>query len=84
DIKEKEFKSIKLRIGVNDLNADLLEQVESLIKNHSNGKCNLEVLVEDPTENMSVKMFSKSIKVNLDSEFLDELTRMKNVEFELG
>ena len=84
EIKEKEFKSIKLKIGVNDLDADLLEKVESLIKNHANGKCSLEVLVEDPSENMSVKMFSKSIKVNLDSEFLDSLARMKNVEFELG
>ncbi|MFN5182787.1 MAG: DNA polymerase III subunit alpha [Bacteroidota bacterium] len=84
DIKDREFKSIKIKIGVNDLNADLLEQVDALIKNHSNGKCNLEVTVDDPSENMSVKLFSKTIKVNLDSDFLDELTRMKNVEFELG
>lgn len=84
EIKDKEFKSIKLKIGVKDLDADLLERMESLIRNHANGKCSLEVLLEDPQENVSVKMFSKSIKVNLEPTFLDELSRMNNVEIELG
>jgi DNA polymerase III subunit alpha len=84
DMREKEFKSIKLKIGVKYLNAELLEKVDNLIKNNANGKCNLEVLLEDPAENMSVKMFSKSIKVNLDTNFLDELSRMTHVEFELS
>ncbi len=84
EIKDREFKSIKLKIGVKYLDADLLDKVESLIKIYANGKCSLEVLLEDPQENISVKMFSKSIKVNLDPAFLDELTRMNNVEFELG
>jgi DNA polymerase III subunit alpha len=82
--KEKAFNSIKLKIGVQYLNDELLNKVEGLIKNYSNGKCNLEVLLEDPQENISVKMFSKSIKVNLDAEFLNELGRINNVEFELG
>jgi DNA polymerase-3 subunit alpha len=83
EIKEREFKSVKLKIEVKYLNADMLEKIDKLVKNHSNGKCIFEVLIEDPIENMSVKLFSKTIKVNLDSTFLDELSRLTHVEFEL-
>ncbi|MBC7864461.1 MAG: hypothetical protein IAF38_15915 [Bacteroidia bacterium] len=84
ELKEKTFKSVKLKIEVDNLNEELLNKVDALVKTYSNGKCNLQVVIEDKKENVSLNMFSKSIKVSLDTEFLDELKRMSNVELELG
>jgi len=84
DIKDKAFRSIKLKIAVNNINEELILKIETLIKNYPNGKCNLEILIEDTSENVTVKMFSKTMKVNIDAEFLNQLQQINNVSFELG
>ncbi len=82
EIKEKAFTNLKLKINVNKLNDELITNLEKLFKQNS-GKAALEIFVEDPDDNMSVKLYSKAFKVSINNELMNELDRMIDVKTEL-
>jgi hypothetical protein len=50
----------------------------------SQGKCNVELFVEDAAENMSVKLFSKSRKIAVSTDLTNELDKLVNVSYEVS
>jgi len=82
ELKEKAFNSIKLKLGVTDVNAELIDRIESIISTYP-GKCSFEIQVEDKNDNMSVKMYSKTKKVGISNELMLELGRLPGAEYEL-
>ena len=82
EMKDKAFNFIKLKVGANEVSNDFVDKIESLINAHP-GKCGIEIHVEDRTENMSVKMFSKTKKIDINDELMNELNRLNGVECEL-
>jgi DNA polymerase-3 subunit alpha len=82
EIKDKTFNSIKLKVGAGDVNHDFIDKIELLINTHP-GKCNIEIHVEDKAENLSVKMFSKTKKIDINDEFMNEINRLSVLEYDL-
>lgn len=75
NVKESVFSTMKLKMDISQVNEALIATIEGLFKTNA-GKCNVEFFVEDPAENMSVKLFSKAFKVAVNSELTMELDKM--------
>ena len=82
EMKDKTFSSIKLKVGTGDVSNDFVDKIELLINTYP-GKCNIEIHVEDKLENLSVKMFSKTKKIDINDDLMNELNRLTGVECEL-
>lgn len=82
EIKDKTFNSIKLKVGASDVSNDFVDKIENLINTYP-GKCNIEIHVEDKAENLSVKMFSKTKKIDINDEFMNEINRLTILEYDL-
>ncbi|MHB8402979.1 MAG: DNA polymerase III subunit alpha [Bacteroidia bacterium] len=82
ELKDKAFSFVKVKVGVSDVNTDFVDRIEKLISTHP-GKCGIEIHIEDKTDNLSVKMYSKTKKVGISTDFMLELNRLNGVECEL-
>src|ERR1700757_1335687 len=82
EIKDKTFSSIKLKVGAGDVSTDFIDKIEKLINTHP-GKCSVEIHVEDKAENLSVKMFSKTKKIDINDDFMNEINRLTVLEYDL-
>lgn len=82
NVKENIFSTMKLKLDVNAIDDELISNIESIF-NTSQGKCSVEFFVEDPAENMSVKLFSKSQKIAVSTELMNELDKMGSLTYEL-
>lgn len=82
DLKEKAFTTLKLKINVSDLNEAMLQNIDNLIMNHP-GKANLEFIIDDPLDKIGVKMFSKSRKIAVNNEVLDDIKKISTLDYEL-
>ncbi|HRD39084.1 MAG TPA: OB-fold nucleic acid binding domain-containing protein, partial [Bacteroidia bacterium] len=83
EIKQKAFSHLKLKIDVNNLTDELISNLENLFRQFE-GKSNVEFYVEDPNENISIKLHSKGYKVAISNDLMFELERMGNVACELN
>lgn len=75
NIKENAFSTMKLKVNINQLNDELIKDMEALFKDNA-GKCSIEFYVEDPAENISVKLYSKAMKVAVNTDLMMELEKM--------
>ncbi|MGE0568398.1 MAG: OB-fold nucleic acid binding domain-containing protein, partial [Bacteroidia bacterium] len=82
NVKENAFKNLKIKLEINDLTNQLIEELENLFNGHD-GKCLVEFIVEDKNENMNVKLYSKSSRVKIDDELINALNK-QNLEYELN
>lgn len=83
EIKQKAFSNLKVKIELSQLTDELITNLENLFKQY-NGKSNVEFFVEDPTENMSIKLHSKGFKVAISNDLLFELDRLGSITTELN
>jgi DNA polymerase-3 subunit alpha len=83
NVKENIFSTMKLKMDVNTINEELIANIESIF-NASQGKCSVEFFVEDPSENLSVKLFSKSRKIAVSTELMNELDKIGSLTYELN
>jgi DNA polymerase-3 subunit alpha len=82
-IKETIFTNMKLKLDVNSLTDELIASIDAIL-NSSAGKCNVEFLVEDEKENMSVKLYSKSHKIAVNNELTTQLDKLKSLKYEMS
>jgi len=83
NVKESIFSNMKLKIDVNALTDDLINSIDAILI-ASQGKCNVEFFVEDAAENMSVKLFSKSRKITVNTQLTNELNKLGSITYELN
>jgi len=82
-VKENIFSTMKLKLDVKAVNEELISNIEAIF-NSSQGKCSVEFFVEDIEENMSVKLFSKSQKIAVSTELMNELDKIGSLTYELN
>jgi DNA polymerase-3 subunit alpha len=83
EVREKLTKSITLKVNLDTLTLDLVEQLNLMIDKHP-GTCRLQLNVIDNIERIKVDMPSRSKKVNVSNEFIKELKELKIVEFKIN
>ncbi len=72
-----------MKVELSKLTDELITNLENLFKQF-NGKSNVEFFVEDPSENISIKLHSKGYKVAISNDLLFELDRLGAVTTELN
>ena len=82
NVKENIFSTMKLKLDVSTINEELIANIEAIF-NSSQGKCAVEFFVEDPTENISIKLFSKSKKIAITENLISELDKIGSLTYEL-
>ena len=82
NVKENIFSSMKLKMDISAINEEMIGNIETIF-NASQGKCSVEFFVEDPAENISVKLFSKSQKIAVSTDLMNELDKIGNLTYEL-
>lgn len=83
EVKKNAFNLIKLKIKLNQLDEDMVIKLESLMNRHE-GKSSVEFYVEDEEQHQNIKLFSKKNKIAIDNEFLLELEKMPEVQYDLN
>ncbi|MBX3162917.1 MAG: DNA polymerase III subunit alpha [Bacteroidetes bacterium] len=82
-VKENAFNSIKLKVKLNQVNDTLISTLENVMNTHS-GKSSIEFYVEDEELKQSIKLFSRKNKVAIDSSFIMEMDKLREVVYELN
>lgn len=75
DAREDYIKKITIPLYVDDIDEDLIDQIRLVTKSNS-GKVQLKIKVIDPKSKVSMEMFSRSYRINLNNEFISHLKKM--------
>jgi len=83
ELKDKLTSGIKLTFNLKQLNEDLVDSVVAVIENHP-GRHNVSMEVLDYNERYKVDFYSKTKRVNVSQEFIEELTEVCDVDYKLN
>lgn len=81
-VRDELVKSIQIKLPVNMITDSFLEEFETHTLKHA-GNTNLKILLYDPSENISVDLFSRSQHIELTDELLKFLSASHEIEFKL-
>ncbi|WP_317900130.1 DNA polymerase III subunit alpha [Aurantibacillus circumpalustris] len=83
EVKKNAFNLIKLKIKLSKLDEAMVLKLEGLM-NRFEGKSSVEFYVEDEEQHQNIKLFSKKNKIAIDNEFLMELEKFTEVQYDLN
>ncbi|MCF6333679.1 MAG: DNA polymerase III subunit alpha [Draconibacterium sp.] len=83
EVKKNYVKSVTVNMPLDKLNESLINQIEALSKNNT-GNALLKFNVYDPENNMQIKMFSRTVKVNLSDSFLKFFEDEMNIGYRIN
>jgi DNA polymerase-3 subunit alpha len=83
EVKKNAFNLLKLKIKLNSLDESVVLRLENLM-NRFEGKSSLEFYVEDEEQHQNIKLFSKKNKISIDNEFLLELEKFSELQYDLN
>ena len=85
DLREKLTKKVILELRLDDLNDALLSNLESLISNKKPGPTYpVEFRIVDPMRKLSIRMPSRSMKIDLSNETINDLNAIRDVKYKLN
>jgi DNA polymerase III subunit alpha len=82
DIKEKMTKGFILKLDVNTLSEEMINQLETATITYA-GSCPLRVIVKDATENIQLELFSRKIQIEPKTELIKQLDAIGDLEYEV-
>jgi DNA polymerase-3 subunit alpha len=83
ELKDNLTSGIKLTFNLDQLNEELIDSVVAVIENHP-GRHNVSMEVLDYNERYKVDFYSKTKRVNVSQEFIEELINVCDVEYKLN
>lgn len=83
DIKDQLTSGIKLTFDLNKLDEELIDNVVAVIESHP-GKYNVSMEVLDHGERYKIDFYSKSKRVDVSQDFIDELLEAGDLEYRLN
>lgn len=83
EVRKNYIKSVTINLPLDKLNESVIEKIEVLAKNNL-GKALLNFNVYDPENNMHIKMFSRTIKVDLSESFLKFFEEDINIGYRIN
>ncbi len=85
DLREKRTKKVTIELRLDAVDEELFQNLSSMIGKNKNGNsCSVEFRVLDPMRKLSVKMPSRSMKIDLSNETISQLDRMQGVKYVLN
>ncbi len=83
EVKKNYIKSVTINLPLDKLNESVIEKITTLIENNT-GNALLKFNVYDPENNMQIKMFSRTIKVDLSEGFLSFFDEDINIGYRIN
>jgi DNA polymerase-3 subunit alpha len=88
DLRDKLAKCITIQIPIQGINDEIITRIYSLIEenklNTEQQNCQLNFVVYDREQNVSLDLPSKSLKINPNNHFLEQLTALNSVNYKLN
>jgi len=82
-VKDELIRSFTIIIPVDRLNQDLINKFKGLFTGNK-GNTELKFLVADPVEKISINLFSRTYKVNLNNDLIDFIESVPGLEFKVN
>ncbi len=83
EIREKFSKELRITLGLQLVNAELIARLNQLFTQNQ-GNCNLSVVVIDPEDKVELSMLSRKTKISPSNELLDELATIAGISYKLN
>lgn len=83
EARKSYVKSVTINIPLNELNESVIEEIENLAKNNK-GQALLKFNVYDPENNMFIKLFSRSTRIDLSNSFLKYFSEKPDIGFRIN
>jgi len=85
DLRQKQTRKVTLEVRLEDLTDGLLEKLDDLVSKNKNGNsCPVEFRVLDPMRKLSIRMPSRSMKIDLSNETISQLDAMNELRYALN
>ncbi len=82
-VKDELIRSLTVIIPVDRLNDDLVDKLKELAVRNT-GKTELKIVVADPVEKISISLFSRSLKVELNNDLISFIESVPGLEFKVN
>ena len=82
DVLEKQTKKITISLDINNLTENRIKEIHKILKENE-GTVPVDFIVYDLPENTSLNLHSRSVKVNVDNDFL-KLLKNEEIHFKLN
>jgi len=83
EAKEKMIKSVDVKLSIDKLSEELIEELVTLAKENEGTK-SLKFVVYDPATNIWVQLFSRSFKIEPSKSFIEYLEKHEDLEYRIS
>ena len=83
NVLENLTKSITLRISLYDINEEFSDKFQNVLEEHK-GKHQLKFHVYDPDESITLELLSRSYKVNISKQLVQDISTLIDVQYKLN
>ncbi len=88
EVRDKMAKCITIQLPLHEISSGFLKGLEEIVERNQNQngerKCELKFTVLDYEDEISIDMFSKSVKVNPDNHFMAEISKLRGIQYKLN
>jgi len=85
DLREKRTKKVVIELRLDAIDESLFENLNEILNKKRNGSsCSVEFRVMDPMRKLSVRMQSRSMKIDISNDTISQLDRIKGVKYVLN
>lgn len=82
-VREELIKSITLKARLDDITSETITGLDQIIKENK-GNTELKVQISDPSEKLRVRLFSRSVRIRLSSEFITFLDDHPTLDYSVN
>ena len=82
ELRDKSVKGITLNITTENVTQELIDTISDIVDLHE-GKCDFSVQIKDNEEGV-IKLLSRTKRVDLNDEFLDQLNKIEEISYKLN
>jgi DNA polymerase-3 subunit alpha len=82
DIRSKLAEGLSISVSVKEVNDSLIEQVEEILEKHQ-GTHQLKFEIYDHLEKLSVNMPSRTKRIALSNEMIEDLEKLEGIEYKI-
>ena len=83
EVRDDLIKELHLKININDINSEIIDNLEKDLKNSKKGNCHLKITIvsNDNEKTLSLDMISREKKISIDDNFLKSIENNLSIEY---
>ena len=88
ELRDKLTKCITIQVPIEEVNTEFMQKIDMILQenkeNSERHNCKLNFAVYDKAQNIMLEMPSKSLRINPNNQFLEQLTKLNVVNYKLN